>query len=297
MGGYLIVNDLMYCADHELEVCGKCGVDHRSGNFLHECAEENAVDLMEEWLVNMKGTGAPPRQAPKKRGKVDFPGNPAVFRPSISDHLLLLDGDANVDPSSFNSWPSGNTEAAMRSHTGLGVGSVECGVPEFAKLPIRRVRETLVVLARRWDDFLSRKTNNEPMCRMLLQDDAQTQVLLLDLLPPIRLMVVGSAHVPVFVVRWAHTKASDMQSAFQVMSTMERNTKMGEISVEVDEIQFLAEILEENAKRIDPSFIRREGRQFLNVSALTSISFEMQNAHLKALVNTVTNVELRDAIQ
>ncbi|KAK1739853.1 hypothetical protein QTG54_009612 [Skeletonema marinoi] len=33
---YLTVNELMYCADHEMEVCGSCGEDHRGTNFLHE---------------------------------------------------------------------------------------------------------------------------------------------------------------------------------------------------------------------------------------------------------------------
>ena len=44
-GRYLTVNDLMYCPEHELEVCGSCGVDHRATNFLHECTWDNAVTL------------------------------------------------------------------------------------------------------------------------------------------------------------------------------------------------------------------------------------------------------------
>ncbi|KAL7524558.1 hypothetical protein ACHAXR_000626, partial [Thalassiosira sp. AJA248-18] len=102
-GGYLTVNDLMYCPEHELEVCGKCGVDHRGTNFLHECKRDNNLEILEEWLEDMTKIGAPPRQAPKKKGKADFPGNPAVFQPAVSDHLLLL-SQKMFDPSKCNPW-------------------------------------------------------------------------------------------------------------------------------------------------------------------------------------------------
>lgn len=280
--GYLNVNGLVYCQKHELEVCGKCGVDYRSSNFLQEYHGEDSLDIIEDWLVDIAKTGAPPRQAPKKRGKVNRPGNPAAFRPVISDHLLLIDQDSNFDPSACDPWPQEmKTEGLMRNHAAFT--KTDHSVPEFAKLPVRRVRETIVVLARRWHEFLSQKSRNEPMARILLQDEAQTQVLSLDLLLPIRVMTIGSVIVPIFAVRWAHNKASNMQKAIQVAQTMERNTKMNEVTVEVDEIQFLAEFLETNTKRMDPCFLRKEGRQYLSVSVLTSISNNMQNAHYKSI--------------
>jgi len=63
-GGYLIVNNLMYCLEHELEVCGKCDVYHLATNFMHEYTRDNVVDVMEDWLDDMKRIGSPSRQAP-----------------------------------------------------------------------------------------------------------------------------------------------------------------------------------------------------------------------------------------
>ena len=59
---YLIVNELMYCPDHEMEVCGSCGVDHRSTNFFHEYTEDDNIDKMEDWLNGMQRIGAPPQR-------------------------------------------------------------------------------------------------------------------------------------------------------------------------------------------------------------------------------------------
>lgn len=282
--GYLIVNDLMYCLEHELEVCGRCGVDHRSTNFLHECNRENILELMEEWLEGVRKTGAPPRQAPKKKGKVNFPGNTAVFRPAISDHLLSIGRDANFELSNCNPLPTGimKTETLMRLHTAFT--NADCDVPEFAKLPLRRVRETLVVLGRRWDQILSQKSSSEPMPRIILQDGAQSQALTLDLVPPVRFMVVGSNTIPVFVVRWMHCKATDgHRGAQKMLETMERNMGMTEVPVEVDEIEFLAEFLRENTKRMDPSFLQKEGKMHVSVSVITSISDDMQTYHYESI--------------
>ncbi|EJK49426.1 hypothetical protein THAOC_31701 [Thalassiosira oceanica] len=96
------VNGLMYCPEHDLEVCGQCGVDHRYTNFFHEYSGDDAEDLVWNWQEGMSRIGAPSRKAPTKKGKKDFPGNPAVFRPVISDHLLLLTNRFN--PSRLNVW-------------------------------------------------------------------------------------------------------------------------------------------------------------------------------------------------
>mmetsp|Transcript_25566 Transcript_25566/g.41930 ORF Transcript_25566/g.41930 Transcript_25566/m.41930 type:complete len:164 (+) Transcript_25566:3-494(+) len=119
---------------------------------------------------------------------------------------------------------------------------------------------------------------------MILQDEAQSQVLTLDLVLPIRTMIVGTVTVPVFVVRWMHCKATDGHHALQaLLETMERNTEMNEVPVEVDEIQFLAEFLEENTKRMDPTFVRKEGGRHVSVSVLTSISGDMQKSHYESI--------------
>ena len=287
--GYLIVNNLMYCQEHELEVCGKCGVDHRSGNFFRECTRDNSLELVEDWLDGMCTIGAPSRLAPKERGKVDdFPGNTAVFQPAISDHLLLLDRNACFDPSNSTPWPFGvPTEGRMRQHAAFT--AADCNVPEFAKLPVRRVRETLVCLARRWDDLplqALQESGSEPMPRLLLQDEAQTQVMSLDLVLPIRSLTLadGSLTIPIFVVRWMHCKGTDgLRGALSMMETMERGTNMAEIPVEVDEIEFLAEFLEKNTQLMDSTYVQKEGKRHLSVSVITSISDDMQNSHYKSI--------------
>lgn len=230
----------------------------------------------------MQKLGAPARSAPKRKAKAGFPGNPAAFLPAVSDRLLLLDR-GELDPEECKPWPRGtNTEQAMRMHSAFAADDHK--VPEFAKLPVRRVRETLVVLSRRWDDFLRQRSRSEPMGRMVLQDDAQTQALVLDLVPPIRTMTVGNSPVPVFAVRWGHFRVTNgARAPSAMMESMERGTRMGNIPVEVDEIELLAALLEENAKRIKPSFVRKEGKRHMSVSVQTSISNEMQIAHYKSI--------------
>ena len=276
---YLIVNELMYCPDHEMEVCGSCGVDHRSTNFFHEYTEDDNIDKMEDWLDGMQRIGAPPRKAPTIRGKKDAPGNPAVFQPEISEHLIMIDEKFN--PSKLPAWQEGNNmEEAMRTITSF---STEI-VPEAFKLPVRRVRETIAVLGSRYDYLLAKKAPNEPMVRIILQDDAQTQALTIDLILPIRQMEVDGIVFPIFPIRWMQAKATDGFDRMQVlMETMERNTKMGEITVETDEIDFMAAFLEENTRRLENRFIRSNGKKHMSVSVITPISDSMQRAHHEAV--------------
>lgn len=274
---YVIVNDLMYCLEHELSVCGKCGVDHRHTHFIKECTHEDSLDLVEDWYSDMQRLGAPPRRAPQMRGKEDFPGNPALFRPAVSEHLVILGKDTNtkLNPSASSVWPKDSkTERVIRQYTNFT--NEEYGINEVEKLPVRRVRETIVALANRWDGL----SNSEPLPRIMLQDEAQTQVLTLDLVPPIRILRVGAAVLPLFIVRWAHVKATDGFSKIQaVLSTMKQGTKMGEIPVEVDEIEFLVELLKKNAERLNPCFVEQTAITHLFVSAITPISSEMQTLH------------------
>mmetsp|Transcript_3215 Transcript_3215/g.7168 ORF Transcript_3215/g.7168 Transcript_3215/m.7168 type:complete len:344 (+) Transcript_3215:498-1529(+) len=277
------VNGLMYCPEHDLEVCGQCGVDHRYTNFFHEYSGDDAEDLVWNWQEGMSRIGAPSRKAPTKKGKKDFPGNPAVFRPVISDHLLLLTNRFN--PSRLNVWTSRGLrtlEVGIRHFAAFQDNDHE--VPEFAKLPVRRLRETHVALGRRYDEFLKQKRPNEPMGRMILQDDAQTQALNIDLVLPVREMEVGGVKFPVFVVRWMQARATDgFQKIQLVMQTMERNTRMSNIPCETDEIDLAAAHLAANAKLLDPSFVRGHAKRHMEVSVITPISHGMQEAHYESV--------------
>jgi len=277
---YLTVNELMYCADHEMEVCGSCGEDHRGTNFLHEYTEDDNIDKMEAWLEGMQRIGAPPRRAPTLRGKKkEAPGNPAVFQPEISEDLLMIDD--SFDLTKLPLWPEGKSlEAAMRKITAF---SLEC-VPEAFKLPVRRVRETIVVLARHYDSFLAERDTNEPFGRMILQDDAQTQALTIDLILPIRQMEVNGIVFPIFPIRWMQAKATDgFDRIGLLMETMERNTRMSNLPVETDEIDLMAAFLGENTRRLDNRFIRSNGKRHMSVSVITPISDSMQSAHYDAI--------------
>jgi hypothetical protein len=84
-----------------------------------------------------------------------------------------------------------------------------------------------------WDiRFLREVPRGEPMVRLMLQDEAQTQVGCLDLVLPVRtLRVETGSTIPIFVVRWAQAFASNMETSLAVVGTMERHTKMGQIPV------------------------------------------------------------------
>lgn len=283
--GYLIVNGLMYCNAHRLEVCGSCGVDHRITNYQTEITTTDDFSTVDKLCDDMRHINAPPRQAPSKRSKSKKPmANKALFRPIVNDHLITVPRDFN--PESCEPWPESIfTEEAARLHSGLVRGSIEADIPEFAKLPVRRVRENIVAVASRWDMWLNQSSRNEPMARFMLQDEAQTQVMSLDMVPPIRTLRVDDVNVPIFVVRWAHSLASNMDDALAVIGTMPRGTKMGEIPVEVDEIELMAAILKETGKRLDQSFVRSVSKhpQVLSVGVLAPIPLDNQNSFYRSL--------------
>jgi tetratricopeptide (TPR) repeat protein len=278
---YLTVNDLMYCPDHEMEVCGSCSEDHRYTNFMKEYTEDDCLVGVESWLEGMQWIGAPPRRAPVMRGKKkEAPGNPAVFQPVISEHLVMIEDEFN--PLKLPIWPEGKSmETALRNITAFSSDVV----PEAFKLPVRRLRETIVVLGRNFDSFLAKKDPNEPMARCFLQDSAQTQALSIDLLLPVRQMEVNGIVFPIFAVRWLNAKATDGFEQLQmIMATMERNTKMSNIRVETDEIDLMAAFFEENTRHLAKKFVRSNGKKHMSVSLITPISDDMQTAHHTAIL-------------
>ncbi|CAB9512973.1 expressed unknown protein [Seminavis robusta] len=286
----LVVNGSMYCLDHRLEVCGECGVDHRSTNLPDEIDEklyDNGSDAVNKLIDDLNRIGVAGRIAPSKRSKAKYncPANTAVFQPNVNGKLLPSEvPDNDFDPRQGNPWPdSVPTEKFLRVHSDFP----NTTIPEEFKLPVRRLRETICVAGHRWQHFFTQERGKKtPMVRLLLQDGAQSQVLTLDLVLPIQSLVLQSGMVvPIFVVRYAHVMASNMQSAVAVMSTMVRNTPMGEIPAEVDEIVLFANLLKENGKRLAPAFVRsvEQHKKLLKVSFFTSISEEMQQAYCDSL--------------
>lgn len=178
--GFCIVNELMYCRNHRLEVCGSCGVDHHVTNYQVEVKSTDDFDVISDLIDGMKRIGVPSRPAPSKRAKKQAM-NKALFRPVMNSHLMTIPD--RLDPSSCAPWPGGlPVEPFERQATVFGF--TEPDVPEYAKLPVRRVRENIMIAGRRWDQFLSSMSGNEPMARLVLQDEAQTQVISMDLVLP-----------------------------------------------------------------------------------------------------------------
>lgn len=208
--------------------------------------------------------------------------NKAIFRPVVNEHLTII--NEGFDPASLDAWPSGMpTYPAAMGATAFVPAEID--IPELAKLPVRQARESIVASAYKWDHFLNIKSVDEPMARLLLQDEAQSQVLSLDLMLPIRSVQVGNRMVPVFVVRWARSLASSMTDALAVAGTMEQGTRMDEIKVEVDEIDLVAALLKQNGERLDPCFVRKVEKfpDLLSVSVLTPISEAAQITFYKSL--------------
>ena len=283
-----VVNEIMYCREHRLEVCGSCCVDHRTTNYQEEMSNiediDELMDTVNILLDGMKRIGAPGRRAPSKKSKKNTPmANKAIFCPTVNANLVIVEKEV-FDPSALEPWP--RERPTYQAAFNASVFNVaEDGISDSYKLPVRRMRENIVIAGKQWDRFLLQRSDGEPMCRTLLQDDAQTQVLTLDLVLPIRTLTVRGQVMPVFVVRFAHSLASSMEAAFAVMGTMERNTKMGTIPVEVDEIELMAALLRRNAEKLDPSFVRsiEKDPHVLSVSFLTPISDNAQINFYKSL--------------
>jgi hypothetical protein len=205
---YLIVNDLMYCQDHRLEVCGSCACDHRITNFMREINESEtsgddhdivATDLYE----SVKAESIPPRQAPSRSNKKTFAAKPP-FRAKVNDSILMF--PASFNPTPLNIWPPRNSfYKALASN----FGSMEVAGPDERKLPLHRLRETIAVLGRHWENWLS-EPRDEPMLRIFLQDGGQSQGIALDLVEPVRCLPTGRYYMPFFTVRWSHTHAGDI---------------------------------------------------------------------------------------
>jgi len=279
----LVVNDCMYCLDHRLEFCGECGVDHRMTNFMLEISDVqwDSVVAAEQLMEGLKSMGIKGRQAPSQRSESSFncPANTALFHPKVNEKLILPGlREGAFDPRN-QTWPVGApTEMALRIHSNFPSATI----PEDIMLPVRRMRETIVVAGRRWHNFLVTKKRKEPMARLMLQDEAQTQVLCLDLVLPIRQFTIPGSIVvvPIFVVRWAHVLAAGMDGTMAVLATMERNTKMSNV-----ERELLVALLKENAKRLDSQFVASAEKHshLLSVSFFTSISEEMQTEFYDSL--------------
>ena len=279
----IIVNGLMYCRPHRLEVCGSCGLDHRMTNFSNEIADsELAGSVRDRWEIVdslIDQLSVPPRKAPNKASRGQFALRPE-YKPVVNDAIKLI--PENFNPESLEQWPRGKS---LYSAVVATFGQSENKQPEDSKLPLRRMRETIAVLGKRWADWLQVRQPNDPMVRILLQDEAQSQAITLDLVEPIYCYEIGGFLVPLFVVRYSRITAGDRDGVVHVTGTMERGTQMGEIEVEVDEMNLMVEVLKANSLLLDSSFMEKHTKygHILSLGVLTAIPFALEQNFYRLL--------------
>ena len=278
----LMCNGLLYCSAHRMEACGKCGYDHRMTNLMIELScynSENEYGILDQmaWMIT-------PRKAPKglNRRTGTFPLHRVDYVPHVDEALLLPSQCRN--PELLPIWASGRSfYESMRMSFGRGEG----GQLDKTKTVLRRLRETIVVSGQRWDHFLNLKTPSEPMCRLLMQDIAQTQVLFMELLLPVRVVYVSGKEYPLFTVRYAKVGKSDGSNALQLMmSTIDHGSRMSEIKTDTDEIELMDRLLQANHSRLDRANVDSlfsEKKEGLVVSAFTAIPFENQQSYFREI--------------
>mmetsp|Transcript_8091 Transcript_8091/g.18249 ORF Transcript_8091/g.18249 Transcript_8091/m.18249 type:complete len:441 (-) Transcript_8091:82-1404(-) len=284
-------NSLCYCQAHRLEVCGKCGMDHRWNNICRQIAESecNGRDPCE--VVDDIQDRITPRVAPKginasSDGGITSKSFKVDYIPVVSG-ALLLPSEYYADPDSLPLWPSNRPFYDTLKKC---FDRSEKQEPDETKAPLRRLRETIAVAGHRWDKFLHSKTEKDPMGRLIMQDDAQTQILCMDLILPVHTSSFGGMdELPLFTIRWVHSGLGRMEHAMMAMTSMEPGTKMGEIETETDEIELMAKLLMANTVNLSSEFKtnhrhpRIEHQGLLRVSVLTEIPFKLQQEYYRNL--------------
>ena len=268
------VNGLLFCKPHRLEVCGSCGMDFRHDNLIKELGDfEGAKEAADELDQALDAINFPNRKAPGSD----------CYKPVLTPAITTKVIPNNLDPSTLPEWPSAlNLETESRRT----FGPDEHKVSEEEKLPLRRVRETLVVLGHRVNRYYKKRQQeqNYAALRILLQDEAQSEAVILDILEPPRQFTVNNLVLPLFVVKWGHARASNQDHALKILSTLPENAMMSEIPSELDEISLMAEMLKANAARLSQNFVNGIGAPAtLAVSVLTAIPLSLQTAYYEEL--------------
>mmetsp|Transcript_27789 Transcript_27789/g.93418 ORF Transcript_27789/g.93418 Transcript_27789/m.93418 type:complete len:323 (+) Transcript_27789:562-1530(+) len=102
-----------------------------------------------------------------------------------------------------------------------------------------------------------------PNLRFMLQDDAQTECVCIDVID-IRKMSGGHRDVPVLGVSWFYATAAGGAAAAKIQCDSLRllppGTRFQAISSDVDEIALLRRLLANNAKNLDPAYVAAKSR-------------------------------------
>jgi len=262
----LTLNGLSYCAPHRMEICGACGVNFRLMNRMAQLGEAPDVCERAERLDREEEKRKqPPLRAPRASRVFE----PAPRVPKLNAKVLLEDG---FDPSVLPAWPAAASvgkcfEAAfsmrefIHSHAGIK--------PSPEEDPLYHVKESMGCIGRRYDDCAAVA---KPTPRFSLQDEAQTECLMLDVVDVRGVAGDLGKGTPTVVVHYAYYTASNMRKfAKTVQRSLHMKTKVdvrrgftAAQSAEAGfqnmpshpaEIALARKLLEKHRKRLSPAFI------------------------------------------
>lgn len=280
----LTVNGLNYCAKHRAEICGECGYDFRLQNraAMLEPGEEvfdRAVKVDEEEAARNE----PPLRAPLK-------GKPGQSAPHSSATTPVLNKNASVkkglDPSKLDPWPKDQSQPDPK--TGRGpleqaftnvfslrekIMSHSSQKPSPSENPLYHVKESMLAIGARCDECFC---ENKPVPRFFLQDEAQTELIFIDVMDAKVLEYNEDKFaIPALLVRYRYcTAASNMRGfiesieasmklkvdsdvAMGFSATSSKKSGFQNMPSHVAEIALARSILDGNRKRLDPAYVER----------------------------------------
>lgn len=279
LGETITVNGLTYCAEHRMEICGACSFNFR---ILNRMAQLQPGDDLHDRAYKVDEEEAarnePPLRAPTRHA--ESPSAPVVLNSKAKP-------PRGIDPSALPAWPRTVQRSAQRP-MGAARGPLEAAFinvfslkeklmsqtgegPSPAEDPLYHIKESMVAMAARVEERLEQK---KPTPRFILQDSAQTEAIMIDVID-VRVIKAAAGDqeaVPALVVRYWYCTASNMRKMVKNMEASmrmkvasdcamgfsereSRESGMQNMPSHLLEIKGMRTILEENHARLDPAFI------------------------------------------
>ena len=295
------VNGLVYCEPHRMEICGACSFDFRVMNRMAmlepgDDVYNRATRLDEDEAARNE----PPLRAPPKGSAAPTPHPSAA---AVNSKALPARG---LDPSTLDAWPHGlkdkgtgrgaleqafNNAFSMRE---ILMSHTPNGAPSPADAPLYHVKQSILAMGKRVEACFKEK---KPTPRFSLQDEAETEVLFIDVVD-----VRTLAHetddrgkeypIPGLVVRYGYYTTGNMRNfvskvgaAMEMKREFDLERGFGRRAADQAGFQnmpsHLAEIataralLDAGRKRLDADFVKRAERGLVEdwrVSLLQPVS-------------------------
>ena len=270
-GGMIIVNDLCYCSEHRMEVCGSCGFDFRMMNRMSQLGPDEPMETAERLAQREIDANAPPRRAPRAGQPLAQEVEPLRF---TRDALP----SKGLDPEQLRPW-TGSMKDLESSFDNF---SIPERMREMTSRPSPQedpgfwLRINLLQLVR----CITKAQKDNKSRLYMLQDSAQTQNLTIDvraiheapsdpeddadndgegaaslLREPV--LSVRFLHGTVGSVTWLHASLMEMvrEKGVKDFTECAREIRQGEVTTE--EITALKQLLEKNATRLSRSYLEQ----------------------------------------